>query len=96
MVQNSNIYRHSLPDTPLRQGEILSNLIQVVIDLESIGNEEIVIDDKAHPYAIVVSQDCDLDWDYKARQGHGDAKEHKLVPRFPIPYKVPCMNRLEG
>jgi len=79
MGQETVIYCQSIPDHPLRQGEILSNLTQVRIDLDSLGFEE-RLDHTLHPYAIVVSQDCDLDWDYKARQN--EAKAHKKIPNI--------------
>ncbi len=52
-------------DSALRQGEILSNLVELQINLEDISNTN--VDDVynatpiVHPYAIVVSQDCDLE-----------------------------------
>lgn len=30
-----------------------------------------------HPYAIIISQDCDLEWDYRAR--HGQVPDDKLL-----------------
>lgn len=74
----SGIYLPSPPKGPLRQGEILSDIKQPILRSGSPGSEEIVVDFIEHPYAIVVSQDCDLDWDYKAR--HKEAKENKLMP----------------
>ena len=54
----------------LRQGEILSNLVQIRIDLDSINTSH--IDENlnysgtpiVHPFAIVVSQDCDVNQDF--------------------------------
>lgn len=77
-LQN-RIYRPSLPDSsPLRQGEILSGIIQVKLNLKTYGTEDVEIDLLVHPYAIIVSQDCDLDWDFRAR--HGESQEHKRIP----------------
>jgi len=67
--------------SPLRQGEILENLFELqprvspgkTVDVE----QETMLDRIDHPYAIVVSQDCDLEWDYKARQGQ--ASEDKIL-----------------
>ncbi|HUY35278.1 MAG TPA: hypothetical protein VMV69_21215 [Pirellulales bacterium] len=56
-------------DGALRQGEVISGLIQVHLKL-SLGGDmpaTSVIQHKSHPFAIVVSQDCELDWDFKAR-----------------------------
>ena len=74
---DTSIYSPAAPDGPLRQGEILCDLAQTQVALRS-ESEELVADTLEHPFVIVVSQDCDLDWDYKARIGK--AKEHKLIP----------------
>lgn len=73
-------YESSPLGSPLRQGEILSNLLQVRLDPTTIHSEEPVRIIVAHPFAIVVSQDCDLDWDFRARQGQ--AKEHRKMPNI--------------
>jgi hypothetical protein len=66
----------------LRQGEIIENLIEVgprippgqtTIDVRLNTEVDIIY----HPYAVVVSQDCDLEWDYRARQG--EAQDDKLL-----------------
>jgi hypothetical protein len=67
-----------------RQGEILSNVVQVHISLDSVHPEaeEIAVQEKIHPQAIILSQDCDLDWDFKARERgeEGNRLQLKLVP----------------
>jgi len=73
-------YEH--PNSPyLRQGEIIEGLfeLQVQIPLESTIdlNQPAKLDRIDHPYSIVVSQDCDLEWDYKAR--FEGASVHKLI-----------------
>ena len=68
MSTPTSIYRRALSTGALRQGEIVSNLIQARIRLETIGAEELVVDETEHEYAVVVSQDCDLDWDWNARK----------------------------
>lgn len=76
----SGIYSPSPPKGPLRQGEILSDLKQPIPRSAYHNSEEIMVDFIEHPYTIVVSQDCDLDWDYKARQEEGKAS--KLLPNI--------------
>jgi hypothetical protein len=63
------IYQASKKDFSLRQGEILTGVIQYkpVIDELSQQAEELSFEAVSHPYVIVVTQDCDLDWDYKNR-----------------------------
>lgn len=75
------IYEPSSPEGGLRQGEILCDLIQFMVDRQ--GSEPGAAPsqgaEKIHPFALVVSQDCDLDWDFKARQ-EGGANQQRLVP----------------
>jgi hypothetical protein len=76
------IYQPSHRNTSLRQGEILTNVTQYnvepmaqLLDQPDISLPTIPI---IHPYAIVVTQDCDLDWDYKART----QKQHNTPSKF--------------
>ena len=52
----------------LRQGEILSNVVELQIDPETINSVDADsvydVDPVKHPFAIVVSQDCDLEQGY--------------------------------
>ena len=66
----------------IRQGEIINSLFELKLQIpegKSIDDvrEQAKLDPIVHPYVIVVSQDCDLEWDYKARQG--EAPEGKLM-----------------
>ncbi len=55
-------------DSPLRQCEILSGLQRVTLEIDSVGNnEEPVVHFEDHEYTLLLTQDCDLDLDYKAR-----------------------------
>ena len=69
---------------PLRQGEILSDVIQVHVGIEDLipEAEERTLEEKKHPQAIILTQDCDLDWDYKAREEdeQGNKLQLKVVP----------------
>ena len=79
MTEPASIYAPSESAGRLRQCEILSDLVQRVVDLESIGSDDPpIVHPTTHPYAIVLSQDCDLEWDYKARQE--EPSEQKLLP----------------
>lgn len=71
-MEERAIYQASDKCSSLRQGEILTGVVQYnpVIDeipLELEELQELSFTPVLHPYAIVVTQDCDLDWDYKAR-----------------------------
>ena len=63
------IYSPSPLEGRLRQGEILTNLIQVKVALASLrqGNDP-SLERIVHPFAIVASQDCELEQDYRLRE----------------------------
>jgi hypothetical protein len=72
-MRERDIYQVPDKGSSLRQGEILTGVVQYnpVVDeisLESQELQELSFTPVLHPYAIVVTQDCDLDWDYKARE----------------------------
>ncbi|MBN3885859.1 MAG: hypothetical protein HWQ44_23770 [Nostoc sp. JL34] len=78
-MPKSLIYRASDEKEAIRQGEILTGVIQFIpVPAESsLELEKTQFKSLLHPYAIIVSQDCDLDWDYKARQNKD--KPYKLL-----------------
>ena len=71
--------RHN--DPFLKQGEIISNLVEPKLQTPEETSIHEVKQPKfvpiTHAYVIVVSQSCDLEWDYKAR--FGEESEHKLL-----------------
>src|SRR5258708_11148574 len=75
------IYVPSVLGGALRQGEVLANVVEARIDFETLrAGEDLALEEKVHPLAIVLTQDCDLDWDFKARS---DAKlANKLLPNI--------------
>lgn len=64
---------------PLRQGEILTDVIQRRRSFQSLSQAVPQIEEIRHPFCIIVSQDCDLEQDYKARYGEKPATD-KLLP----------------
>ena len=80
----------SPPSGVLRQGEIVSEVVQVHIRAESLDSrsEDLDLEEKAHPYALILTQDCDLDWDFKARAttpenaAQENKRQAKLVPNI--------------
>ena len=51
------------------QSELLSNVVEIRVNEDTIGAEAgLEFYESVHPLAIVVSQDCDLDLDFKARE----------------------------
>lgn len=78
------MYTVSTKGSALRQGEILTGVVQYKPKIDSITTPEsnsIPFEKVIHPYAIVVSQDCDLDWDYGARNNTREdkSKSSKLL-----------------
>jgi hypothetical protein len=76
------IYAPSPQEGALRQGEIVTDLIQFKIDRDDIGTGDPPnAYEVRHPFSTIVSQDCDLDWDFKARQAEQETvAEHRLLP----------------
>jgi hypothetical protein len=77
------VYAASEPNAPLRQGEIFTGLSVAALAVESIGTDAPEVDTVVHPYAIVLSQACDLEQDATARKpGSGDdvAAEYRRLP----------------
>lgn len=76
--QQDKIYEKSTAGS-LRQGEILSGLIQSHLNVASLELADgPTVDYRMHPYAIVMAQDCDLiqDFDVRRQNLHSD----KLIP----------------
>jgi hypothetical protein len=82
LEQTSRIYERSLSQASLRQGEILSDVIQLPLDPDNIDFDAPTVVKIIHPFAIIVSQDCDLDWDFTARQTQEQQQAHKLLPNI--------------
>ena len=68
-----------LSDGALRQGEILSNLKRFKLNLESLRLGKPLVEPIIHSFAIVVTQDCDCEQDFKKRQ-EGDWVSDKIIP----------------
>lgn len=62
----------------LRQGEILSDVGRFRLDPLTLTEQQPSFQLVSCPYAIVLTQDCDLDWDFNARVP--DGKPEKLLP----------------
>jgi hypothetical protein len=67
----------------LHQGEILTGLVRVRQSLESLGAEDLGIDEITHPYLIVMTQDCDLAQDAEARDIQARANEDQSLLNDP-------------
>lgn len=70
----ARIYYPSSKESAVRQGEILTGIVEFIPNeipspelLYGEGEVALSFRSRVHPFAIVVTQDCDLDWDYAAR-----------------------------
>lgn len=68
------IYSPSDHNKELRQGEILSNLTQSIITVNSLKGDVREVREIVHPAAIIMDSDCDLLQHY---QSHGDIESAK-------------------
>ncbi len=73
-------YEKSKDDGALRQGEILSDVVQISLSPDSIDTTSMKEKRVTHHYAIVVTPDCDLEWDFEAQQGN--ASRGKIIPNI--------------
>jgi len=69
----------------LRRGDVVTSLIQLVIEVEEVESfgqlgPDVVVPTKVvtHPVSIVMTPDCDLDWDFQSRQS--GERVHKQIP----------------
>ena len=73
----------------LRQGEIITGLVQTRLALDTLGSQELAIDQITHPFSIVLSQDCDLLHDWGGRsvllQDAGNEQRIKEVQQRLLP-----------
>jgi hypothetical protein len=80
VAEPSQIYARS-NDEELRQGEIITDLPELRLNIARfIETGEAVVDIEVHPYAIVVSQDCDLMQDYFAKRDN--LAPDKILPNI--------------
>lgn len=79
------VYTISQASGELRQGEVLSNVPQTYLNQQSIAPstnppDRPIVDFLVHPLAVVVTQDCDLEQDFKLRElGKGSSLPNVLL-----------------
>lgn len=76
------VFSYVRHDSPfLRQGEIVANLLEPKLQIAELtaidSSQPAKVEPVNHPYSMIVSPDCDLEWDYKAR--NDKALSHKLL-----------------
>jgi len=76
-------YDLSPTSLPLCQGEIIFNLLEIVPvisnkeDIDNLPDERkpVSVVKRTHPIVLVVTQDCDIEWDWKVREAHSGIKK---------------------
>jgi hypothetical protein len=88
-IYEPSLFTHA---TALRQGEILTNLVQLTADATSLWEDAIGLSARVHPFAVILAQDCDLDQDFRVR-GTGQASD-KLLPSILFCEVAPAEEKL--
>lgn len=80
--EKTQIYALSAQREALRQGEILTEVCQYRRSLSSLKDQTHELEEIRHPFAVVVSQDCDLEQDFLARNATltTGSSDDKLLP----------------
>jgi hypothetical protein len=89
------VYVRSSADGPLRQGEVLTGIVQSVLNVASVGTESPEIDEIEQPIAIIASQDCDLEQDFKGR-AVGKPEQLPSVLFYEVIEAATLLSRLPG
>ena len=82
-------------NAPLAHGEILFNLLELAVvpsDVETLHNEKKSpqVIRRTHPFALIISQECDLDWDWKYRTSVEVTRKDEKDERKWLPYVQFC------
>ena len=69
---------------PLRQGEILSGIQELRFDASRLAKRSFHLkrpwsERASHPWSIVLSPACDLEWDFQYRQKPGESENKRLT-----------------
>lgn len=67
-------------DSPLRQCEILSNVVTVRVRADTLGSEELAYGTHTVERAVILTQDCDLEQDHRFRFVTPKPGSDKLLP----------------
>lgn len=85
-------------DKPFRQGEILSGVLRMRLDLQTLGTASEGILVVTHVYAVMLTQDCDLEQDFRTREAGGAPNANALSRRIPniLPGNVTTAEELKA
>ena len=65
---------------PIRQGEILTGVLQYLVVVDPDKQTSVTVQPKRHPVALVLTQDCDLAQDFPARSSAIPLEARALIP----------------
>jgi hypothetical protein len=68
-------YSSIAPGDRLHQGELLTGLLRIRQSLDTVGTQDIRVDEITHPVLVVMTQDCDLAQDFDARTVEAEAAQ---------------------
>jgi hypothetical protein len=66
------------PHNRLQQGDVLRDLI--VSEVTDVIDQDVKVSDRSLPYCVVLSQDCDLEHDFKSTATQDDGNDDKVLP----------------
>lgn len=73
------MFRPSPAEGAFHQGEILSQIAEIAVIPNSLASGDLQFEEITHPFGVILTQECDLDWDFKARTAD-DSSSAKLCP----------------
>lgn len=76
-------YESAVPGSQFRQGEVLRGLLELQFDADEVSEESLhsktpPATRHEHPWTILLSPDCDLEWDFRARNGEANPATKKM------------------
>jgi len=69
--------------------------MQALLTLDSVGSDQPEIDEVDHPIAIIASQDCDLEQDFRAR-ANGKAAQLPSILLYEVTEAQTLLSRMAG
>jgi hypothetical protein len=80
---------------PLRQGEILTDVVQRRRSFQSLLETVPQIEEIRHPFCVIATQDCDLEQDHVARNDAATASD-KIIPNVLLLQAVTAAELIAG
>ena len=88
LPSGATYWRPSSADEPICQCELISDLDHITLDPGGIGGENLELIRTVHSWVVVMSQDCDLEWDRTARRRLASARPKPSVGQAAVDWGV--------